>query len=162
MLFFSAYILIFKTYHEQLIYLIIHYVILGITEVLLAFNVAHDVTHGSFSKNKIINKLLYYSAFNVNGTNAYLWGIRHKASHHIFLNVDGCDADIDDNPLIRLSPTKAHYWYHKYQAWYSILIYMVYTVHWVLFKDFLYLTKKELANLQSIKHSIWQIGDVFF
>ena len=135
---------------------------LGLTGVLLAFNVAHDATHGTFSNNKTINKLLYYSTFNLNGTNAYLWGIRHKASHHIFPNVDGCDADIDDNPLIRLSPSKAYKWFHKYQAFYSLLIYMIYTLHWVFFKDFLYLTKKELANLQSIKHSARQIADVFF
>jgi linoleoyl-CoA desaturase len=143
-------------------FLVLHYVVLGLSGVLLAFNVAHDATHGSFSKNRIINKLIYYSSFNLNGTNAYLWGIRHKSSHHIFPNVDGCDADIDDNPLIRLSSTKAWRPHHQYQAWYAPLIYLVYTLHWVLFKDFLYLTKKKLANLQSIKHSFRQVGDVFF
>ena len=142
--------------------LLIKYVVTGLLGVLLAFNVSHDATHGTFSKNKLVNKCLYYLSFNLQGTNACLWGIRHKASHHIFPNVDGCDADIDDNALIRLSPGKVYRSYHRFQAWYAILIYMIYTLHWVFIKDFVYLGKKELANLQDIKHPVRQIADVFF
>jgi len=144
-------------YGTNTLLLTINYIFIGQAGILLAFNSSHDAVHKTFSKYKTVNAIIYHFTFNLQGINARLWKIRHLSSHHIFPNVDGCDADIDDNALLRLSPThKKHYW-HKYQHIYAPLLYAVYTLHWILVKDFVYLKKKNLANLKNQNHSIWVI-----
>jgi len=151
-----SYLTLFLFPHGQTVSLISSYVFIGLTGMLLAFNVSHDACHETFSKNKKVNNLLYHVSFNMQGPNAYLWKIRHTASHHLFPNVDGCDADIDNNPLIRLSPQHPLRPYQRYQHLYSFFVYCFYTLHWFLFKDFLYLSKKKVANLQHKKHPLKQ------
>jgi linoleoyl-CoA desaturase len=160
--FIAAIALLYLSPANNLTQLIGRYLFVGISGVFLAFNVSHDATHGTISKKKWLNKLIFYLSFNLQGTNAYLWSVRHKASHHVFPNVDGCDADIDDNPVIRLSPTKKYYWYHRYQAFYSFFVYCIYTIHWVFFKDWLYFSKSQIANLKNIKHTFGEFVDVLF
>jgi linoleoyl-CoA desaturase len=138
--------------------LVLNYIIIGLSGILVAFNSSHDAVHNTFSKHKKLNQFIYYITFNLQGVNARLWRTRHIASHHLFPNVDGCDADIDDNPFIRLSSTQKRYWYHAYQHIYAPLFYACYTLHWILIKDFMYLNKKDLANL---KNQVFSIGDVF-
>jgi linoleoyl-CoA desaturase len=130
---------------------------LGLTGVLMGLNVSHDAAHSSFFRNKSWNNLLYYASFSLLGANAYLWKLRHVQSHHLFPNVDECDADIDDNPLIRLSPQKEWHWYHRYQHWYAPLVYPFYSLIWVFIKDFVLLNKRKLANLRGIRHDQGQI-----
>lgn len=130
---------------------------LGLTGVLLGLNVSHDAAHGSFFRSKLWNEILYYLSFSLLGVNAYLWQLRHVKSHHLFPNVDECDADIDDNPLIRLSPQKPWRPYHQYQHRYAPLVYLFYSLIWVFVKDFMILRKKQLANLRQISHPKGQI-----
>lgn len=132
--------------------LTLNYICIGLSGLLLAFNASHDAAHHTFSRKSWKNEIIYSITFNLQGVNGYLWKIRHKSSHHLFANVDGCDADIDDNPMLRLSPTHKHYWWHRYQHIYATVLYSVYTLHWIFIKDFIYLNKKELANLQNQKH----------
>jgi len=142
--------------------LLFSYTFIGISGILLAFNVSHDACHETFSKNRKVNNWLYYISFNMQGPNAYLWKIRHTASHHLFPNVDGCDADIDNNPFIRLSPHHPFKRHQRYQHLYSFFVYCFYTLHWFFFKDFLYLFKKKVANLQQKKHPVKQYVFFFF
>jgi linoleoyl-CoA desaturase len=135
--------------------LILSYVFLGFTGILLAFNGAHDCVHKTFSKSNRINKLVFYLIFSLQGVNSRLWQKRHIASHHIFPNVDGCDADIDNNPFIRLSQQQPKRWYQKYQHVYAVILYAIYTLHWIFVKDVLYLKKKNLANLKNQTYS-WE------
>ena len=130
--------------HDTTFTFILSYISVGVSGVFMAFNVSHDATHGTFSDKKWVNQLVYHLTFNLQGTNAYLWGLRHKASHHVFPNVDGCDADIDDNPVLRLSPTKPLHYYHRFQVYYAPLVYCIYVAHWILFKDWLYFSKKRI------------------
>jgi linoleoyl-CoA desaturase len=156
----SSYVLLFTLQPRELLGLIGCYLFMGLSGLLLGFNVSHDALHGSFSKNKRLNQIIYHLSFNIQGTSAYLWKIRHQSSHHIFPNVDGCDADIDDNPFIRLSPQHPHRPYQRFQHRYAILVYCFYTLHWFFFKDALYLFKKNVANLQNKKHPLKQ--KIFF
>ncbi len=149
----SSYLFLYFFPHHQSGGLLLNYLFTGLSGLFLGFNVSHDALHGAFSRNKRVNHWLYHFSFNIQGTNAYLWKIRHNSSHHIFPNVDGCDADIDDNPFIRLSPQHALRKYQRYQHIYSFFVYCFYTLHWLLFKDALYLFKKKVANLQQKKHS---------
>jgi linoleoyl-CoA desaturase len=90
--------------------------------------------------------------FNPLGIDAYLWGFRHSFSHHIFPNVDDCDADIDSNYLVRLSPNRPLLPHHRFQKYYAPILYLFFTLHWVFIKDIHYLFRKNLANLHNIKH----------
>jgi linoleoyl-CoA desaturase len=158
----SSYLILFLITHTGLISLILNYIFIGLSGLLLAFNVSHDACHDAYSKNKAVNYWLYHLSFNMQGTSAYLWKIRHNASHHVFPNVDGCDADIDDNPIIRLSPQHPLRKYQRYQHFYSFFVYCFYTLHWFLFKDVLYLFKKKVGNLKNKKHSLKTWALFFF
>lgn len=129
------------------------YLLFGLSGILLAFNSSHDAVHDTLFKNKKLNKVVHYLIFNLQGVNATLWKTRHISSHHIFPNVDGCDADIDNNPFIRLSKTHNRKWFHSFQHLYAPFLYCVYTLHWILIKDFIYLSKKEVANMKNLSYS---------
>jgi linoleoyl-CoA desaturase len=103
LLFAGMYLSLYLIDHSSFISLALNYVLIGLTGILLAFNVSHDACHGSFSKNKKLNYWIYHLTFNLQGTNAYLWQMRHNASHHVFPNVV-VTLHIDNNPFLRLSP----------------------------------------------------------
>ena len=133
--------------------------LLGVLGILIGLNIAHDAAHDALSANKRLNKWIYRLSFSALGANAYLWQLRHVQSHHLFPNVDDCDADIDDNPIIRLSPHKPLYWYHRWQFLYAPVAYLFYTLIWIFVKDWIILKKKRLANLRDIRHpkaEIWR------
>ncbi len=154
--------LYFSFVYSHFYILITNYVLFGLTGILLAFNCAHDCVHNTFSSNKRVNKIVFYCVFNLQGVNARLWHKRHIASHHIFPNVDGCDADIDDNPFLRLSPHHRLRKHQKHQHVYAIFLYLVYTLHWIFVKDFIYLGKKHLANLRNQSYSSGFIAELIF
>lgn len=126
--------------------------LLGISGILLGLNLSHDAAHDALSPNRRLNKILFYLSFNFLGANAYLWQLRHVESHHLFPNVDDCDADIDDNPLLRLTPGRPLRAFNRVQHWYAPLLYLFYTLVWIFIKDFLILRKSSLANLRHIRH----------
>ncbi len=160
-LFVSLYGMLLLMHWENLYLLILNYVLFGLSGILLAFNAAHDAAHGTFAKAKWVNTLIFRFTFNINGVNGYLWKKRHVASHHLFPNVDGCDSDIDENAFLRLSPTHRKRKVHKFQHLYATLLYMVYTLHWILFKDFNYLFKKNYSNLRDIRHPKIEVARLF-
>jgi linoleoyl-CoA desaturase len=153
LIFIASYLCLFIL-PNQIELIIINYICIGLFGILLAFNCAHDAVHNTFSQSKKLNKIIYYITFNLQGVNSGLWKKRHMASHHIFPNVDGCDADIDDNPFLRLSKSHALKPHHKYQHLYASFIYCLYTLHWIFIKDFIYLNKKNFANLKNQTYSI--------
>jgi linoleoyl-CoA desaturase len=160
-LFITANVCLYLPIHYNTFGLLLNFIAIGWIGILLAFNASHDAAHNTFSKKQSINYWIYHITFNLQGVNAYLWRIRHKSSHHVFANVDGCDADIDDNILLRLSPTHSHKFWHKYQHIYAFALYTMYTLHWIFFKDFVYLGKKNLANLKNQSHSKTHIAMLF-
>ena len=160
--FISAIILLYiNPYGKNYIYLLCNYVLIGASGTFLAFNSAHDACHGTFSKKKWVNSIIYHFIFNMNGISARLWQIRHLDSHHLFPNVDGCDADIDNNPLIRFSPNHPIKPLMKYQHIYASFLYSFYLVIWIYAKDFFYLKKKDLANLINQKYPWWYTVELF-
>tara|TARA_B100000787_G_scaffold109080_1_gene81140 strand:+ start:1135 stop:2214 length:1080 start_codon:yes stop_codon:yes gene_type:complete len=158
----SIFVLFLNSYGNNFFLLILNYLCIGVSGILLAFNSSHDACHQTFSKKKWVNDLIFHFTFNMQGTNARLWKIRHVASHHLFSNVDGCDADIDDNPLIRFSPNHKKKWFMKYQHLYSPLLYSLYFLVWIYVKDFVYLNKRNLANLKNQNYPFWYTLELIF
>lgn len=133
--------------------LITTYTLIGLSGILLAFNASHDAVHDTLFTTKKYNSITHFLIFNLQGVNATLWKKRHLSSHHLFPNVDGCDADIDNNPFIRLSNSHTLKKIHKFQHFYAPLLYCLYTLHWIFVKDFIYLSKKEVANMKDLEYS---------
>jgi linoleoyl-CoA desaturase len=164
LIFFTAlYVMLYMiTLQQSGFYFTICYALFALSGILLAFNAAHDGAHGAFGKNKVVNEIIFRFAFNLQGVNSYLWKKRHIASHHLFPNVDGCDADIDENPMLRLSPAHRKRRLHRFQHLYATLLYACYTLHWIFIKDFLYLRKKEYSNLRNIQHPGIEVFRFYF
>lgn len=128
------------------------YTLLGMASLLLALNLAHDAAHNALAPSRRFNRIVFAATFGTLGVDAPLWAMRHVHSHHLYPNVNGCDADIDHNPLLRLSPN--HPWRprHRFQHLYAPLIYMLVNLHAALVQDAIYIFKRSLANLRDIRH----------
>lgn len=128
------------------------YTLFGMASLLLVLNLAHDAAHNALVPSRRVNRILFSLTFGTLGVDAPLWAMRHVHSHHLYPNINGCDADIDHNPFLRLSPN--HPWRprHRFQHLYAPLIYMLVNLHAALVQDVIYIFKTELANLRGIRH----------
>jgi linoleoyl-CoA desaturase len=135
-------------------------VLFGVASLLTAFNLAHDAAHNALVPSRRVNALVYFLTFNLQGANAYLWKLRHVGSHHVSPNVEGGDADLDDNGLLRMSagvPWRPHY---RYQHLYAPLLYALFSLHWIFVYDVQFLFKRDLANLRNIRHSWAEVASL--
>ncbi|HEY7610588.1 MAG TPA: acyl-CoA desaturase [Alphaproteobacteria bacterium] len=137
------------------------YAVLGLASLALAFNLAHDASHFVLARRRWINRTVHEILFALMGVSGYLWQMRHVGSHHVFPNVPGCDADIDDNGIVRLAPHAAWRPRHRFQHLYAPLLYPLATLHTMFVQDFVYLFKRRLANMLDIRHSPAQVA-IFF
>ena len=123
----------------------------GIFSFLTALNIAHDAAHGAISNKKSINNVCLY-VLNLIGINSYIWKLKHLLSHHTFPNVMGTDADIGESKIGRLIPNAQWKWFCKYQSFYIPILYLFYSAHWVLFKDFKNFKTLRVPNKDVLKH----------
>lgn len=138
--------------------LMLGYALLGLSGVMIVFNLVHDASHNALSKNKWLNKAATYLGDLV-GINTHIWDIRHNIQHHAFTNVMGGDLIIENIPLVRLSRHQPYQSFHKYQPYYVTILYMFYSFYWIFVIDIKLFLKKEICNLHNIKHSAkeWMI-----
>ena len=123
----------------------------GIFSFLTALNVAHDAAHGAISNGKFYNSLCLYT-LNLIGVNSYIWKIKHLLAHHTFPNVMGTDSDIGESRIGKLVPGAGWKWFCKYQHVYIPFIYLFYSAHWVLFKDFIHFKTLRVPNKGELTH----------
>jgi len=116
------------------------YFISGLGMAGIGMGVAHDATHGSYSKNRKINTLIGYT-FNLIGANATVWKIQHNVLHHNYTNIEHTDDDINAPFFLRFSPHAKKYWAHKFQHLYIWFFYGLATISWVTTKDFIRLIR---------------------
>lgn len=129
------------------------YSIFNLAALLLVLNVAHDAAHDALTANRRLNQLVAEGAFALLGIDGYLWRMRHTRSHHLFPNINGCDADIDHNPFLRLSPNHPWKRRHRWQHLYALPVYMLVHLHAIFVQDTIYIRQKSIANLRDIHHS---------
>jgi len=124
----------------------------GLASLLFVINVGHEAAHRTLFQSKFWNDAVLALAFAPIGMSGYLWKMRHIHSHHLFPNLNGCDSDIDENPFLRLSPN--HPWrpHFRFQHLYAPLVYLILGLHSLLWQEFGYLFKKQLANMTDIRH----------
>jgi linoleoyl-CoA desaturase len=125
--------------------LILCMVIMGVGMAGVGMNVMHDANHESFSSKKWVNKLMGSSIYVLAG-NDYNWKVQHNVLHHTYTNIQGHDEDIDAGRIIRFSKHAKWSWIHKYQKYYSFLLYGLLTINWAITTDFkqtyIYLKRK--------------------
>ena len=121
------------------------WVIMGIGISGIGLSVMHDANHGSYSKNKMVNRALGFTLNFVGGYHVN-WKIQHNVLHHSFTNIDGLDGDIE-NPLMRFSPTQPRKSGMRFQVFYAPLLYCLMTIFWFIFKDFQRLVMYNKNNL---------------
>tara|TARA_R110002012_G_scaffold81945_3_gene207443 strand:+ start:29314 stop:30414 length:1101 start_codon:yes stop_codon:yes gene_type:complete len=125
------------------------YIICGFGMSGIGMGVMHDAIHGSYSKNKTINRLLGYT-FNMIGANATIWKIQHNVLHHTYTNIDYADDDINTPFFLRFSPNGEHHKSQRFQHIYIWFFYGISTIFWVTAKDFVRL--KRYKNMGLLNH----------
>jgi len=119
-------------------------IVMGIGMAGVGMNVMHDANHDSYSSKKWINKLMGGSMYILAG-NVYNWQVQHNVLHHTYTNIHGHDEDLDAGRIIRFSEHSKWYRFHKFQHFYSIFLYGLLTINWVISSDFRQ-TKRYLAR----------------
>jgi linoleoyl-CoA desaturase len=123
--------------------------------VLVAFNVMHDGSHGSYSRKHWLNRLMG-TTMDLLGSSSMLWRQKHNQLHHTFTNVDGKDDDIALGALMRLSPAQAWRPWHRLQAVYAPVLYSLLTLYLFLFSDWQKLLSGRIGNTPLQQLAWWE------
>jgi linoleoyl-CoA desaturase len=128
------------------------YIVSGLGMAGIGMGIMHDANHGSYSKNRKVNKVMGYT-MNLIGANATLWKIKHNVLHHTFTNINEIDDDLNVPFVLRFSPHAKRYWLHRFQHIYVWFFYGLSTLLWVTTKDF--------RNLAEFKRKGYLEGKVY-
>ena len=109
--------------------------LMGLGIAGIGVNVMHDANHGSFSKNKKLNKVVSL-VMNILGGDASIWRLQHNVLHHAFTNIHDADDDIIGPPMLRFSPHEPKKKVHRYQFVYAWVLYGLMTIIKVAYTDF--------------------------
>jgi len=112
--------------------------LMGFALAGVGLNLMHEANHGVYNPRKWLNYLIG-SIINLMGSHKYLWDLRHNTLHHVYTNVIGVDYDMVKTPLVRLTTRTPRRWFHKYQHFYCMLIYINYTIIWIMIYDWIHL-----------------------
>lgn len=110
-------------------------VVLTVACIALATSVFHDGAHGSFSRSRRLNRIAAWSG-DVLGASSWIWRFKHNNLHHGNTNVDGVDADIDQAPFARLTPSQPWRPWHRIQHLYLWPLYGLLPLQWLVRSDF--------------------------
>lgn len=116
------------------------YIVSGLGMAGIGMSVMHDAIHGSYSKNRTVNKYIGYT-MNLIGANANIWRVQHNVLHHTYPNIDNADDDINQPFFLRFSPNAKRYWIHRFQHFYVWFFYCLSTISRITTKDFVQLRR---------------------
>ncbi len=128
------------------------FMLLGFVNIFLALNVMHDACHGAYSEKKNLNYILGYT-MNFIGGNSYLFTKMHNA-HHAFVNIAGIDVTLETHGMFRFTPHELWLPKHRWQHYYTPVLYALAMIHWILIKDFKWMFGElNIGNKKNIKHA---------
>lgn len=122
------------------------WVLMGFGMSGIGLSVMHDANHGSYSKNKMVNKAMGF-LLNFVGGYPINWKIQHNVRHHANTNVNGYDDDIEKSFIMRMSPYQKRKGFFRFQMYYAPILYSLMTIYWYLIKDFEQLFRYNKENL---------------
>lgn len=141
-------------YHPLL--LVLYYALMGGMTIVLGLNIGHDAAHNAIFKRRKSNERLLM-VFEMLGTSSFLWKQRHIYTHHAFPNVLGYDSDVQQTNVVKIFPNDRHRKIHRFQHWYMPLLYMVYILRWVIYRDFKHAFSKEIGAYDNKKFPIKEL-----
>jgi linoleoyl-CoA desaturase len=111
------------------------YILGGLAQTFLLLNIAHDSNHNAISSRPFINKTLNY-VFDVCGISSYMWRILHHRGHHSCINLQGEDDALSGRGIFRFTPHEPRAPQHRFQHIYALLVYALFSLDYVFFRDF--------------------------
>lgn len=118
---------------------------LGLAAAGIGMNVQHDGSHGSYSTDRRVNRIMAFT-LDLLGGSSYVWKHKHNVLHHTWPNVPGVDDDIDTGGLARMSPAQPRRGLHRFQHLYMWPLYGLLAVKWHFFDDFAALATGRLGE----------------
>lgn len=103
--------------------------------VAVGFNIMHDGAHGSYCRNKRVNRVMAWT-LDLLGGSQMLWRQKHNILHHTYTNIEGVDDDLDTSGLLRLSPDQKRRPWHRFQHLYAFALYSLLTINGFIYGDF--------------------------
>ncbi len=111
------------------------YLLGGLAQTFLLLNIAHDSNHNAISSRPLINKTLNY-VFDLCGISSYMWRLLHHRGHHSCINLQGEDDALSGRGIFRFTPHEPRAPLHRFQHIYALLVYAVFSLDYVFFRDF--------------------------
>ena len=109
--------------------------LLGLAIAQIGFNIMHDGGHRAYSDRAWVNKLMAMTLDLVGGS-SYVWRWKHAVFHHMYVNIDGHDTDIELGIFGRLGPGQRRHAIYRWQQWYLWPLYGVTAIKWHVYDDF--------------------------
>lgn len=128
--------------------LFVLWTLLGVGQAFIGTNVMHDVIHGSYSKDKRVNRLMHLFPLII-GVEPLTWKIQHNVLHHTYTNIENADEDIAVKFLLRMTRNQPRMWFHRFQHIYVVILYSIPIIVWATAKDFIKMFK--YRNLELIE-----------
>jgi linoleoyl-CoA desaturase len=125
----------------------------SLSTLLLGLNVMHEAVHGNLSRSRWINRLFSF-CFDLFGISSDLYWIKHTQFHHNYTNIFELDGDINEAPLIRMSTKQPWMPIHRYQAWFTPVLYSLITITWPIF-DLTRLVSPKVGNRSFRRPSVF-------
>lgn len=144
-----TYLLIFWV--ETAFQLYVGYAFIGMLTIFVALNIAHDAAHGTFARQRRVNNWLVYT-FDLLGASGYMWRLKHVFSHHPHVNIPNMDGDIKQSNLVRIFPDAPFLRLHRYQFVYMPFLYLLYTLNWLIVRDFRDFFHTDISGKPGIQH----------
>ena len=108
--------------------------LMGLAKAGIGMGLMHDANHGSWSKNKTVNKIFGMTA-DMLGVSSSNWINQHNKLHHTYTNIYEHDEDVDGKGIFRFTKDAPRKKLHKFQHIYWALFYGFLTLGW-FFADF--------------------------
>ena len=108
---------------------------MGLLTTLIVFNIVHDAVHHALFAKPILNKRAML-LLDCLGGNSFVWSKRHVVFHHGYTNIPGWDIDIQQSILVRFNEKQIFRKAYHYQFLYMPLLYLMYSLNWILHRDF--------------------------
>lgn len=109
-------------------------VLMGLAKAGIGMGLMHDANHGSFSKNKTVNKIFGHTA-DILGVSSSNWKNQHNRLHHTYTNIYEHDEDVHGKGLFRFTKDAPRNKIHRFQHIYWTFFYGLLTLGW-FFADF--------------------------
>ncbi len=122
-----------------------------LSHAFILLNIAHDANHFAIVENNFLKRALRYS-FDLCGISSYVWRQLHNLQHHNNINIIKEDDGLATRGILRYTPFAKRLKVHRAQHLYVFLAYALFSIDYILFKDFESLFFPFLDGLKGKKH----------